>query len=373
MRKRTINDSANGITDGTITYPNEYCFAYNPNYVEIDLGADKTTARVEVATSNESYSVECALFRGYTKCYISKMLQLLFSDTYLSTRSVEVTINVYWVDELIDSITTIAIWGSMKMGDTFGAGTMLESATEDNHAKFRRELVWYKQFPFKVSLFCLSTSQSIMVSRDGGTAVDSGITPKKGIFEITIPTTDTAKREIVYSIPLLAETVKSTFTAIFDKTFTGTLYQYLDEEVVIHISEDKAGYYIRWIDQYGFLEYWLFSRNTLTEKNKLGDTEIELDDDIEGIYYPNITRNTHVTNTNTVKCAAVNLTEGQLAIVKTIIKSPHIDIFMGYNMENKEIWLPCNIVAGSYKISETDILQDFEIQFTLPDTAAQTL
>lgn len=139
------------------------------------------------------------------------------------------------------------------------------------------------------------------------------------------------------------------------------------------VSDDKEGYYLRWIDQYGFLEYWLFKKSTLTNKNKLGNTTIEEDKPIDGIFYPNHERTTHIDNTRTIKCGATNLTKGQYKTVESIVASPHIDLFKGYSMDKKEIWIPVNVTAGSYKKNEQKVLQDFELQITLPDTASQSL
>lgn len=377
MITKTINNSILGIVNGTIQFPNDYCFTFNPNYVFLELGTDITSVVVEVSDGNSIYQVECSLYKGSGRCYISKLLELLFDKDYLSKRSSSVTIRVYYNDEdrtEIERSSTIAIWGSMKVGDTFGGGTMLANLyNASNHAKFMREVVWFKNFPFKVSMFSPSASKSLTLKEDRGTEKVIQETTKAGIFEVVLTGTTTTKKELLYKIELEAETVKSSFTNVFDKTFTGAQYKFLDELLKVVVSDDKEGYYIRWIDQYGFLEYWLFKKSTLTNKNKLGDTSIEDDRPIGGIYYPNHERTTHIEGSTTIKCGAVNLTRGQYKTVQTILASPHIDLFKGYSMEGEEIWIPINIVAGSYKKDETKELQDFELQITLPETASQSL
>lgn len=373
MIVKTVNSTSQGITNGTVKYPNAYSFVYNPNYVEMDLGTSITSATVSVSDGSSTYSVECSLYKGFSKCYVSKLMQLLFGEAYLSTRSVSVTLSVLVNGTTVSSSSTIAIWGSMKMGDTFGAGAMMNNWTDaSNHARFTREVVWFKRFPFMISMFSPSASKTITVSRNGGSETTQGST-SVGIFEIYPNSSDSGCRELVYKIELESETILSSFTAVFDKTFTGSRYHYLDEYVKVSIKDDMQGYYLRWIDQYGFLEYWLFVSNTYTSKNKLGDTSLEQERDYNGIYYPNHNRTTHITNTDTIKCAAVNLTAGQLKTVETIVKSPHIDLFVGYDMDKNELWIPVDIVAGSYKVDEQVKLQDYEIQFTLPETATQNL
>lgn len=377
MITKTINNSILGIVNGTIQFPNDYCFTFNPNYVFLELGTDITSVVVEVSDGNSTYHVECSLYKGSGRCYISKLLELLFDKDYLSKRSSSVTIRVYCDDEdktEIERSSTIAIWGSMKVGDTFGGGTMLTNLyNASNHAKFMREVVWFKNFPFKVSMFSPSASKSLTLKEDRGTEKVIQETTNAGIFEVVLTGTTTTKKELLYKIELEAETVKSSFTNVFDKTFTGAQYKFLDELLKVVVSDDKEGYYIRWIDQYGFLEYWLFKKSTLTNKNKLGDTSIEDDKPIDGIYFQNHERTTHIENSTTIKCGAVNLTRGQYKTVQTILSSPHVDLFKGYSMDREEVWIPINVVAGSYKKDETKELQDFELQITLPDTASQSL
>lgn len=375
MITKTINNSEIGITNGTIQFPNAYCFVFNPNYIFLELGTEMSSVSVEITDGLSTYSVSCSLFKGSGRCYISRLLELLFVDEYLEKRSASVTINIKSGNEgvLVSSSTTIAIWGSMKVGDTFGGGIMLGSLySAEDHARFMREVIWFKNFPFKVSMFSPSASKSLTLKEDRGIEKTIQETTKAGIFEVTL-TGSTTKKELLYKIELEAETVKSSFTNVFDKTFTGAQYRYLDELLKVIVSNDKEGYYLRWIDQYGFLEYWLFKKSSLTNKNKPGNTTIEDDKPIDGVYYPNHERTTHIGNTVTIKCGATNLTKGQYKTVESIVASPHIDLFKGYSMDGREIWIPVNVVSGSYKKNEQKVLQDFELQILLPDTASQSL
>nr|DAG54746.1 MAG TPA: hypothetical protein [Caudoviricetes sp.] len=377
MITKTINNKTLGIMNGTIQFPNEYCFSFNPNYIFFELGDKIPSVLVEVTDGTTSNAVSCALYRGSGRCYVSKLMELLFNKEYLTKRSAVIIFRVYSAEDndvVIAEQSTIGIWGSMKVGDTFGGGTMLNNLYDaSNHAKFMREVKWFKAFPFKVSMFSPAASKSVTLKEDGGTENVVLEETTAGIFEIVLTGIETTKKELLYKIELDASTILSSFTNVFDKTFTGAQYKYLDELLKVSVSNEKEGYYIRWIDQYGFLEYWLFKDSTLTNKNKLGDTSIEEDKPIGGIYYANHERTTHVENTTTIKCGATNLTKGQYKVVSTILASPHIDLFKGYDMERNEIWIPINIVAGSSKCDETKILQDFQLQFTMPDTASQTL
>lgn len=371
---KTINNESLGIVNGTIQFPNGYCFVFNPNYIFVELGTNIPYVQVEIIDGTTSYSIACNLFKGGGRCYISKLMELVFQYDHLTKRSAEITMNVCALSGekiVLASCTTIAIWGSMKVGDTFGCGKM-EEITSSNHARFVREVRHYTGFPFKVSMFSPSADKPLKKKMGYQSEITEQETTKAGIFDIDL-TSDNSIAETQYKIEVESETIKSTFTNVFDKTFTGSIYRYVDEIVKVRPHRDKEGYYLRWIDEYGFLEYWLFKKSTLINKNKLDSTSIETDVAVDGVYYPNHERTIHVENGRTFKCGAVNLTSGEYDTVATVLSSPHIDLFVGYSLEKEEIWLPINVVAGSYKKDETKELQDFELQITLPDTSSQTL
>lgn len=374
MITKTIDNESLGIANGTIQFPNGYCFVFNPNYIFIELGTNIPYIQVEIADDTGSHSIACNLFKGGGRCYISKLMELVFQNDHLAKRSAEITINVYAFGNeriLLASSTIIAIWGSMKVGNTFGCGNM-EEITPSNHARFVREVRHYIGYPFKVSLFSPSADKPLKKKVGYESEVTELETTEVGIFDIDL-TNRKSIANTIYKIEIESETIKSTFSNVFDKTFTGSVYRYVDEIVKVSSNYDKEGYYLRWIDEYGFLEYWLFKKSTLTNKNKLDSTSIETDVAIDGVYYPNHERAIHVDNGRTIKCGAINLTLGEYDTVATVLSSPHIDLFVGYSLDKEEIWLPINVVAGSYKKDETKELQDFELQITLPDTSSQTL
>ena len=374
MITKTIDNESLGIANGTIQFPSGYCFVFNPNYTFIELGTNIPYVQVEIADDTGFYSIACNLFKGGGRCYISKLMELVFQNDHFTKRSAEITINVYAFSNeriLLASSTIIAIWGSMKVGNTFGCGNM-EEITSSNHARFVREVRHYIGYPFKVSLFSPSADKPLKKKVGYESEVTELETTEVGIFDIDL-TNRKSIANTIYKIEIESETIKSTFSNVFDKTFTGSVYRYVDEIVKVSSNYDKEGYYLRWIDEYGFLEYWLFKKSTLTNKNKLDSTSIETDVAIDGVYYPNHERAIHVDNERTIKCGAINLTLGEYDTVATVLSSPHIDLFVGYSLDKEEIWLPINVVAGSYKKDETRELQDFELQITLPDTSSQTL
>lgn len=366
MKAKTTNS-------GSITFPNEYMFAFNPNYIDFNL--DSSIPYVDVTVHGRTnLTIQCSLYKGKGKCYISRLLQLQFADNYLERRAIDVSIQVGYNDDKIADEDFVAIWGCIRLGDPFGLGETITKfptpfAEGMKHVRFLREVTWFKKFPFSVSFFAPSSS-SILTSTIDGTRTTNVERDMKTIFEVIPPSE--AVKSIFYNINVDKEVLESTFPTIFDETFSKT-YKFVDESVKVTISNETEGYYIRWIDQFGFIQYWLFKKGDITHKNKLGGNAKPVQKELNGIYYGNIERVTSIENTETHKCAAINLNENMVRTVETIIKSPYVDLFLGYNQNNEEVWLPINVVAGSYKVSPKKVLQDYEIQFTMPDTVSQTL
>lgn len=362
-------------SSGSITFPNEYVFAFNPNYIDFNLDSSVTSVNVSVKGNGKEFNIVCSLYRGKGKCYISRMLQLLFDDDVLTTRVISASIDVSTDTEYLQSDTFYVMWGCIRLGDPFGLGETITKfqipfAAGMKHVRFLREVKWFKKFPFSVSFFAQLSSGNTLTATIDRTKTINVNRANVPIFEVAPPSD--AKTNILYNINLDKEVLESTFPTIFDETFSKT-YKYVDESVLVTISNETEGYYIRWIDQFGFIQYWLFKKGNITNKNKQGSNTKPVQKELNGIYYGNIERVTSIENTETRKCAAINLNENMVRTVETIIKSPYVDLFLGYNQNNQEVWLPINVVAGSYKVSPNKVLQDYEIQFTMPDTASQSL
>lgn len=363
------------ISSGSITFPNEYVFAFNPNYIDFNLDSSVNSVNVSVMGNGKELNIVCSLYKGKGKCYISRMLQLLFDDDVLTTRVISATIDVSTDTEDLQSDMFYVMWGCIRLGDPFGLGETITKFPTPftagmKHVRFLREVKWFKKFPFSVSFFAQLSSGNTITATIDRTKTINVDRANVAIFEVTPP--KEAINYIFYNINLDKELLESTFPTIFDETFSKT-YKFVDESVKVTISNETEGYYIRWIDQFGFIQYWLFKKGNITHKNKLGSNTKPVQKELNGIYYGNIERVTSIDNTETHKCAAINLNENMVRTVETIIKSPYVDLFLGYNKDNEEVWLPINVVASSYKVSPTKVLQDYEIQFTMPDTASQSL
>lgn len=376
----------NRITSGTLgmlVYPDEYVFAFNPNYLEFTLyqsnGKDLATSNnaftIAVSSGDTSYSIVANICKGKGRVYISRLFQLLFADDVLETRSIDASVKILLGSTTWTSFSCTVLWSALQIGEQFGRYGIYVHNQYRNGVDHVRDVVWFPHFPFKVSMFRAAKDEGLTVDVDSKRTQTNQSLTGTGIFEV-VPADHVDPTAVQYfaklSIGLNYGQSFATFTKMFDYTFTGAPNN-LREIVRLRVDNSTAGYYIRWIDQFGFLQYYLFVKGTRTSKNKISSNEIDYEQKYNGMYFGNITRVQQVTNTDTVKCSAVNLPERVLAYVETIVKSAYVDLYLGKDKNGDEIWLPINVVSGSYKVEADKILQDYEISFTLPDTVTQSL
>ena len=162
---------------------------------------------------------------------------------------------------------------------------------------------------------------------------------------------------------------------VFDNTFDYTFYQNgLSTHIVnLKVSNDSMGYYLRWIDRYGELQYFLFTNRISSEKNALASDTASDMEQIGPMWFPNHVRHTQVTSKITCKCSAVALPREIYEYVASVVTSPIIDLYLGKSASGREIWVPVQIVSASHDFDTTKPLNDLTIAFTLPEYKSQTL
>lgn len=167
----------------------------------------------------------------------------------------------------------------------------------------------------------------------------------------------------------------------FPEDFTNAQYavlldegnEYVKEVVNISTSDLQDGYYLRWIDRNGFLQYYLFRKGTSTTKSKASSDALQIERVYSGVNIGNLSRPLEISNTETMKCCAVNLTEDVLRYVKTITNAAIIDMYAGIDSNGIEVWLPVQIGDGNYTTDPNTRLSDYEITLNLPDGISQSL
>lgn len=303
---RTISLSGGGIT-GTASVPDAIVYAFNQNYVTLAVGTYTGVLKLGVSDGTNNFEIDVSVLSGTARCYVSRLLQLLFTD-YVTARSKSVTITIKTNSgTTMGSAICLVLWAAVEPGMTYGYYLPVVSDVYGG-GEAKRDVVWFTAFPFTVSVFNASTGIS-----------------------------DVAPGSVT------------------------------DTNIRIKTNGNRVGRYLRWIDGYGFMQYYLFDLGTRSSKNKLSSTLLDAEYTVAGVtHYAQ--RANHVQNTDTIKCCASNLPKEILAYVETIYKSPHIELYMG-----NSVWKPVNIDDGTVTVNEKDRLFDYEISITLPDTQVQTI
>ena len=468
------------VADSVATYPDEMCFAFNPNFLEIESTWPSGTITVEVSkisgmTSVAAQSVKVSLYQGKARVYLSRLFELMFDDPR-NSRCVEVQVKVVFGSITSLQFSTLVIWGNLAVGERFGN---LGVYNRENKA-FKRNLIWFKNFPFQVSLFrynyeveffgrvddgrystepiyqdtkvCLfekieKLKPNLPVLSQGTAAypfdeviyyavpkrfiVKKGDTyyskwtgddseyfgstsdycdtnndnkPRKNITYLLETDNGLARYrfmndELVYcgmftdlgfeDIPVAQVFPNATQSAtikykiseedirrsVFDNSFDYTFFQNGENMALISLKvcTDTAGYYLRWIDRHGNLQFFLFPKGESQYKNKLYSDTVLQDEAINGSYFANITRTRAIECTLTHKCCAVHLSDEIFDYVVTIISSPIVDLYMGKDETGTDIWLPVNIQANTVTHSPRLQLNDLEFSFNVPDINSQSL
>jgi hypothetical protein len=461
-----------------LIYPDEVCFAFNPNYLEIESrGISTLNIKVGVVaegTIRRQRSIAISVYNTKTNVYLSRLFALLFEEPE-HTRSLKVNVQVLNGQSTLYSFDTLVIWGGLAPGERFNAFGVFRD--ENNKRQFERNLVWFKRFPFQVSVFKYSSDVKFQSRVDGGMYGDpfTGVRASYTINEIDEFTTPTAvegsytdstggtliffssTRQILLKHPgsgqyykvwgggvhrgpssvmvdgnnrplvnadyiitdedgmqwryrfdganlvnsgivqdvgfvtlypsdLFPATQRNatikykigeelSMFSTFDNTFDYTFFQSGQTLAIVNltVSYETAGHYLRWIDNQGNLQFYLFAKGKRSSKTKLGKNNIIINTPLRGMYFSNMQRNTSVELNVTHKCAAVHLTADMFEWVSTIITSPIIDMYLGKDIDGNEIWVPVVIQASTVEYDNKQQLHDLEITFEAPAHNAQSL
>lgn len=476
MRTANVSYSVNEEQrSGKITYPDPWCFAFNPCYVEFDMDEQMNNVLTLTLQANlTSYPLSVSLFHGKASVYISKVLQLFFTEPE-KVRSVAVQLSVMdgEINVLTEDLTLNAVWGCLKIGEQFGKyGAFKFNGKDLSHI---RNVVWFKNFPFYVSLFrsdgselttakyddiasttdlrifrCIITSvvegelpefntnsrtlsapmivlnktYGIVYAYEGGVSalgekayktwsasgiygspmdyMDNdeirtdtefsyngrivrwnkekkdletslvGYAGTQGVFDLNPAMTfPNVKKYARYNI-CLEKATSAIFNMNFNFPFPDTS-KICYETVNIFLSNAKDGLYLRWMDRFGFLQYYLFREGTTTNKSKPSSNTVQVERQYGGMYYGGMERPTEITSEETIKCCAVNLSKDILEYVKTIVNAPIVDLYLGKSRSGTELWLPVSVSSGSYSTDPKTMLSDYEIVIEKTDNISQTL
>lgn len=337
------------IGDYDITYPDQLAFAYNPNYVTINANV---TMNVTVTVLIATYTDTREGFGGKTQIDISYYMRLLIEAVSFNkaASSSAAFVQVKVGDDTF-SFSCHAINGSLAPGEDF---------------KTSRTVRWWKNLPFTISVYT-SEKQDIYAGADGGSISKVGETQFQGL--ISYDPQQYVPQAVGEAVVMFGGVERpNTFDATFDATFQYDNTNITAVRLVVDTCTD--GTYLRWMDNQGMWQYWLFSRAGATSKAEDDGDPVSVDFEAYGMAYGGISRQGKKEQTTYALYAP--LVDGEtLAMLMTLPASPYVEMYVGKDGD-EDVWMPVTTEAGSHTAT-SEHLQDFEVNLLLPPTQLQKL
>lgn len=323
----------------TITYPDETCFAFNPQIITID----NLTGSVIFYVGD--YSDMREPISGKVSIDISEYLRSLLRFDYTTipnSKSIHIQIDI---DGPTFEFYINVIWGAMNIGEVFNPS---------------RTVTMFRNFPSTISIYS-NGEINVIYDAEEYTSVE---VEKTGLLHKDFSELFKDAKEFGMIKILNTPEAPSTFQYTFDRTFKPLP----DDAVLIKVlfNDCTKGIYLRWLDRHGFLQYWLFQEGDLTGQSSNEGEQLNVDYSNIKYVYNGMSRYQGKTYQTTRKACATLVERETFNMLSSIHSSPIVDMYIDEN------WIPVNIVAGSFTDNGAD-LQDFEIQITMPETITQML
>lgn len=364
-------------------------WAYNPYYLDIDLkDASKTSVDVQVG----QYKVKVALHGGKARAYISRLLQLCFT-TPATKRVMGIGITVKDGDNVVISEKPTVVWGGINIGErVFNSGVYEYDGEKGwlvNHVPC------FVNFPFTLELLLSAGTRvyyrTASTRYNGLTWADANylytLTKEKIASLVLGDSFDKSFGDTFHQSQLANAKVSTlvirqdvaegmlTKGGTFDGTYDYTFHSPQDTSVIthLHFRKETEGFYLRWVNHFGFICYYLFDggeQETKATSDILMPSEITMGSQSFGFSK----RSAGVKAECSIKMCAVNLDRNTFAYVRDIVSSPIIDLYMGKDKDGNEIWTPVSIADGSFTTkTQHNYLTDMELEVTMPNKITQTL
>lgn len=378
MRQQTAEQviSGNTVRD-TLSYPDAVCMVFNPCVISTSgqyvskMGVYIENRDTELGNSkHQSITVEA--FNGVCHADIREFLQSFFkTETFGDVNYREVTrtglglnvsvnVTLYHNDgsTVLFNFTLFCIWGCTKTGG------------QERYNSYR-DVYWFRGYPFTLGVFA-DSSGTVLLEDERKTSKVIPITGQ-GVWNIPLTEANTAKRH--YNVKELSGGLSpSTFDNTFDVTFRYHKATSTDRLKIHVVDCNMSGMYLRWIDRQGFYCYYLFKKGE--EQVKVSSEDMFYRHDIEsynlaehrGLYGRNIIGRRE----EIVSVCAPLVNSGTFDMLLDLKGSPCVDLFIGYDEEGKDRWLPIGVVQGNHTKSGA-VLQDFVVQIAMPEVAIQRL
>ena len=326
-----------------VSYP-DYVFCFNPCVFMVE-SSDGSFDIAEVSVDVNAGDVrKSGNWRAYQhKAYIDlrAYFQLFFDENTLTSsdeaaatcKKVNIHMKVSSVPDEDDGesgpseivrvdIDTLVYWGALRPYEQF------------DPYKTRKVKCW-EGYPFTVD-----------------------ITPQKNDVDISEARLNVGKIDSEGKMMRLPYDFRASYWIYLTGIDSGQTYKY-DLVFVEYVGCEAKGVYLRWLDRYGRLCYYLFAEGQKRDKvSNYGDV---LRDNITDV----VRRMGYEREASMQLCAPLADAE-TIDGIDDIISSPVVDMY------DNGVWQPVIVSAGTYTRTD-DVLQDFVFEITLQDYDTQRL
>jgi len=367
-----ITNDENKLEGYVIRYPEEISFCFNPEMIEVTSSKGDFEMTVEFSTADgftaTKYADKRDSFNGKSSLNISSYTRLFFNrknlgevSRFSSTGSelnvaVKLKLKSPDAEQSVFNFKSFCIWGAVNIGETFNPN---------------RTLTWFRNFPTSISAYVpVGTKICKRVDNGSYSEPQNSEDYKVGIINMDLSYLFSyAKRYAVLRLDY-----SSKVFGVFDVSFDYTFQLLSDNTSLIRLNIDDSteGTFLRWIDRQGFYQYYLFQDGDVSIKTKDQGATIQEDIFAFNRYYNGIARAQGKTTEQSNSLCAPLVDSQTYNLLTGILSSPIVDMFYGYDKDNKPVFIPVSVNGGTKKVSG-DAYKDFEIEIGLPETITQQL
>lgn len=161
MRATEFSVNVNSMYLGQVKleYPDDVVFVYNPLYIALNVSPvgdvyKFRSLKFSISTGKnqvgEYRDIDVKLYKGHARIYMSRIMELFFTDVRFE-RSKTLYANIIVSGSVVWSESFICIWGNLAIGERFAHYGAFK--VDRNKPYFERKRIWFKNFPFTVSMF----------------------------------------------------------------------------------------------------------------------------------------------------------------------------------------------------------------------------
>lgn len=358
MRTLEVTSASGNVYE--ITLPNAIVFAFNPNHAKIEkksgdavvagFAVGVNTHKIDVANTGSSIDV----------CLDSLFTADIDRTKLLSSRTINLSLTIYEeeksgnniVERTLTTASVIAITGYLEYGQRLGGY---------GHAnkELVRHIVWFKNFPTKVSFFNDGNKQvSLLIDGQNTDAqiVDwfsgNGLTGV-GFIDINLPAfentpyysvtdEDQSSHDISFhNIAILSGNNPSINNSVsaFSHEHSEQFQQYTDKDTeILYITPccRTKGLFFRWIDNRGLWQSFLFDEKNIKDDNDANNSNIA-DEHVENDIYYKQAFSIGGNASRTITCSAQQLDAEIYDYVRTILRSRYVELYSDGDFKRVEV------------------------------------